>query len=127
MNATRRFLIFALPISLAAAGCDFIVPDAPRCQITSEQRFDATSSTFASTVLTATNVGNDRTAYNVSCDIDLVVGSTVIERETVYFGTIDPGQSVVGEAWFTMIESHGQYDFARYHLYWYDDQDGYYD
>ena len=98
----------------------------PKCEITDIEKDNASPGQFAKFVMTAMNVGDGATAYNAGCTVNLKNGNTIIDRGYAYFGTLNPGESAVAEAWFTQIDNQSQYQSYNIILYWYDAEGNYY-
>jgi hypothetical protein len=131
---TSTFFQFAALsiISLFFVGCSADSPlgirfNPPKCVIVNIEKRDKAPGQFAKIVMTVQNTGDRATACNIGCEIRLKRGNLVIETRTAGFGTLKPGEAAIGEAWFTRIEKHTEYNFAEYTLFWYDAQDGYYE
>jgi hypothetical protein len=108
-------------------GCeliDLVEPTPPEppladCIISDITTVDAEPGHFAKVIMTAKNRSWDLTAYQVGCEIKLKNGNTILERQQIYFGSLDPNESAIGEAWFTTITSHHEYERLEYTLVWY--------
>ena len=112
-------------------GCDpnsdfGILFSPPKCDIVSIEKFDASPGNFAKFVITVKNTGDGATAENIGCEIKLKKDNTIIETDYAGFGSLNPGESAIGEAWFTRITNNSQYDYYEIILYWYDANGGYY-
>ncbi len=113
------------------AGCDpnsdfGILSSPPKCQITNIEKDNASPGNFAKFVITVENTGDGATAESVGCTIKLKKGNTIIDRGYAYFGSLNPGESAIDEAWFTEIQYQSEYDTYEIILYWYDANGGYY-
>ena len=124
-------LVCVAPLLVAAAGCSPDSPlgvlfDPPECSIIDLKKLDAVWPQPAKIALTVKNNGG-ATAYDVACEIKLKTGGTIVDEGVAYFGTLESGESISEEAWFTRISTHSEYGNATYHLYWYDSQGTYHD
>lgn len=99
----------------------------PECQMFILEKKDHEPGHPAQIVMSVENTGSKNTAYSVGCSIKLKRGNTIIDRSVVGFGTLQPGEAAINEAWFSRIEKHSEYDHAEYTLYWYDAEGGYYE
>ncbi len=98
----------------------------PTCAITEVDKIDASFPEFAKIKMTVENTG-DATAFDAGCSISLKIGNTIIERGAISFGTLSSGEACRGEAWFSQIRSHSEYDYAEYYLSWYDAEGNFHD
>jgi len=124
-------LAFVLPLAAILAGCN---PDSPLgvlfnppvCSIIDMQKTNAAWPNPATIAVTVRNT-TDATAYNVECDIKLMSGSTIVDEGAIAFGTLEGGESMTSDAAFWNINTHADYGYAAYHLFWYDSQGTYHD
>ncbi len=124
-------LLLLVVLLLMSSGCNPDSPFAvaispPTCSIIDVTRIDASFPEFAKIRMTVENTG-EATAFDVGCEIKLKTGNTIIARGAISFGTLESQEACVGEDWFSQIQSHTEYDYAEYYLYWYDSQGDYHD
>jgi len=116
-----------------ASGCSVnsngnFVSDPPRCRIVSQSDFKPKSpGTFSTITYTIENDGTGGTAYNVGVSVKLKSGNTIVDNGTVYAGTLESGESISKDVWFTSIKSSSEYGSAVVKLSWYDYDGGYYE
>ncbi len=127
----RHISLLPAFLVLFLAGCSPDSPFAlafspPTCSIAGVQKIDASFSNPATIRMTVRNTG-DATAYNVSCAIKLKTGSHIVDQGSIYFGTLASGESYTQETWFVDIQSHSEYSYVEYDLYWYDAEGNYHD
>lgn len=113
-----RFLFWAILIT----SCGILDPEEEK-----KAEFEVTSVTkgmksYGSPFITLTvkNTGN-ATAYNVSCDVQAIKGTLIIDSGFAYFAggnDIRAGMGAVDEAIFFDLESHSDYDRLEYELDW---------
>ena len=118
----KRFAVLGIAILIILASCDIFEPEEPK-----KPKFEITNTVKGMTsydcpkiTITVKNTGN-ATGYNVSCDVQAIRGSTIIDDGFAYFasgGDIDPGMSAVDEAIFFDLSSHSDYDRLEYELDW---------
>ena len=113
------------------AGCDpnsdfGILFSPPKCEITNIEKDNASPGNFAKFVITVENIGDGAIAEDAGCTIKLKIGNTIIDRGSAYFGSLNPGESAIDEAWFTNITNQNEYDSYEITLFWYDSDGGYY-
>lgn len=113
------------------AGCDpnsdfGILFSPPKCEITNIKMENASPGNFAKFIITAENTGDGATAENVGCTVKLKIGNTIIDRGSAYFGSLNPGESAIDEAWFSHITNQNEYDSYEITLFWYDANGAYY-
>jgi hypothetical protein len=113
-------------------GCDPNSPVAlsispPNCDLTSIEKYDGAFAVFAKDVMTVKNVGDGATAYDVGCYVELKKGTTIVDRGSAYFGTLEPGISAIDKAVFSEIVTHAEYESTKITLYWYDAENNYYE
>ena len=117
----RRSYLFLIALAIFAS-CDIFEPEEPK-----KPKFEIVSiakgmKTYGSPFVTLTvkNTGN-ATGYNVSCDVQAIKGSLIVDDGFAYFaggGDIKPGMSAVDEAIFFDLNSHSDYDRLEYDLDW---------
>lgn len=124
------YKILIVTTLLFLPGCDVEdilgTAEHPTCDVTRIQTYDAGMGTFATFAITAKNINGRLTAYNVGCSVKIRKGTTVIESNTGYFGTLSPGESAIEELWFTRFKSNSEYDNTIIELYWYDENNNFY-
>ncbi len=124
---TTALLPSSLLMLFLASGCNLEdlletpEPEIPTadCIITDITTVDGDGIHFAKVIMTAQNRSYETTAYNVSCEVKLKNGNTILERATIFFGDLEPGESAIAEAWLTKIVAHSDYERMEYSLGWF--------
>jgi hypothetical protein len=131
MRQLSLALVFAIPLLVAATGCNPDSPfsvlfNPPECSIIDVQKSDPAWPQPAKIVMTVQN-RSDATAYNIQCDITLKSGNFIVDDGVIFFGTLGSGEIISEEVLFWKLSSHSEYTSATYHLCWYDSQGTYHD
>ncbi|MGD9487180.1 MAG: hypothetical protein AB7W47_04120 [Calditrichaceae bacterium] len=124
------FLLWIVFISLLIS-CDensrlSLAFSPPKCTLAELEKKDYTPGSFARISYKATNV-SDPIAFSVACIIKLKKGNLIVDRSSVYFGTLESGESSIEDAVFSKIKTHTEYDDVEITLSWYDANNEYYE
>lgn len=129
----KRFkvIFMMLFLSIFFTGCEEDSPlslmfSPPECDIYILQKTNASIDEFAKIEMEAENT-TDATAFNVAGSIEMKVGDRIIERSSIFFGTLEGGESTVDEAWLPRIKNHNEYEYIEIILSWNDAEGDYYE
>jgi hypothetical protein len=126
----RRFSL-CLCIATLMAGCEVnsngtAIADPPHCTITSASEFIPSSPGSFAKIRYVIASDGEGTAYNIVLTVKLKKGNLIVSEGLAAITSLEAGESIAKEIWFTGVQSSSDFGNAETMLTWQDYDNGVY-